>query len=270
MTYAGFLALFLGLPIVIFCFLFLRPNFRTLALPQSLTSLPYWVVVLIHVFLAVAYTTPWDNYLVATGVWFYDPRLVTGLLLGWVPLEEYTFFVLQTILASLLIFGLAARLVREEALSPRAGRLRWFVVFWMGVGWLGAWLLLLSSWKPATYYALLLVWAIPPILLQVIFGGDILWRYRRLVITVLVALTCYLSLADSLAIRSGIWTISPSQSLGVLIGGVLPLEEFLFFMATTTLIVFGVVLGTARESRSRALALLKKRKSEAFAAPPAK
>ena len=46
---------------------------------------------------AVLYTTPWDNYLVATGVWWYDPHLVAGLVLGWVPIEEYTFFILQTL-----------------------------------------------------------------------------------------------------------------------------------------------------------------------------
>ena len=53
------------------------------------------------VLIAVAYTTPWDNYLVATNVWWYDESLVTGLKLGWVPIEEYTFFVLQTLMTGL-------------------------------------------------------------------------------------------------------------------------------------------------------------------------
>ena len=29
--------------------------------------------------IAVVYTTHWDNYLVATRVWWYDPALVSGI-----------------------------------------------------------------------------------------------------------------------------------------------------------------------------------------------
>jgi len=47
--------------------------------------------------LAVIWTTPWDNYLVASGVWRYDPTKVWNAVLGYVPLEEYLFFVLQSL-----------------------------------------------------------------------------------------------------------------------------------------------------------------------------
>src|SRR6185503_20826468 len=68
-----------------------------------------WTGIAIHVLLAVVYTTPWDNYLVATGVWYYNPRLVTGFVIGYVPIEEYTFFVLETILSGLCWWFLAGR-----------------------------------------------------------------------------------------------------------------------------------------------------------------
>ena len=61
---------------------------------------PWWAVAGLAL-VALIYTTPWDNYLVATGVWWYDPRLVSGLTLGWVPAEEYCFFILQTLLTGL-------------------------------------------------------------------------------------------------------------------------------------------------------------------------
>lgn len=51
--------------------------------------------------IAVVYTTPWDNYLVATGVWYYDPRLVLNRTIGYVPVEEYAFFILQAFLTGL-------------------------------------------------------------------------------------------------------------------------------------------------------------------------
>lgn len=49
---------------------------------------------------AVVWTTPWDNYLVAHGVWKYDPTKVWNVILGYVPLEEYLFFVLQSLSAA--------------------------------------------------------------------------------------------------------------------------------------------------------------------------
>jgi hypothetical protein len=50
---------------------------------------------MVHILVAVIYTTPWDNDLAASGVWTYDPRLVRGWLLGWVPFGENTFFVIH-------------------------------------------------------------------------------------------------------------------------------------------------------------------------------
>ena len=59
--------------------------------------------------IAVVYTTPWDNYLVASGVWYYDPKMVLNITLGYVPLEEYLFFILQTFLTGLFVFWLWRR-----------------------------------------------------------------------------------------------------------------------------------------------------------------
>jgi hypothetical protein len=36
-----------------------------------------------------------------------------------------------------------------------------------------------------------------------------------------------------------------------MLGGVLPVEEFLFFLLTTTLVIFGITLVMAQESRER-------------------
>jgi lycopene cyclase domain-containing protein len=98
---------------------------------------------------------------------------------------------------------------------------------------------------------LILGWAIPPVLLQFIFGGDILRYHGRLIALVLLPSTVYLSLADSLAMYQGIWEISPQQSTQILLGGVLPLEEFVFFLATNTLISLGSLLFLARLSHER-------------------
>jgi lycopene cyclase domain-containing protein len=117
---------------------------------------------------------------------------------------------------------------------------------------------LVTGWPPGTYLALILVWAVPPIALQLLFGADILWRYRRLVLGAIASLTLYLSAADTLAIGRGIWSIDPAQSLELFLGGTLPVEEFIFFLVTNTLLTFGVVLLWAAAVHER-FAVLRRR-----------
>lgn len=260
MTYFGFLALFLGLPLLVLSFLTLRDMRRGSSLPQAFGNISPWIALSIHVVLALIYTTPWDNYLVATGVWYYDPALVTGLRLGWVPIEEYTFFVVQTLLTGLWLLFLARHLSLAVSVKERV----WKPFNWpaavLVILWFGSVALLASGWRPGIYLGLILVWAIPPILIQLVFGADLLWQRRRLVTLTLLSATLYLAVVDSLAIGSGTWTIAPEQSLNIYLGGMLPIEELLFFLVTNTLIVFGMTLLLAPESRSRFHLILQRMK----------
>ena len=249
MTYFGFLGLFIGPILLILAVLYWRT--RTQPFPIRLSTFQPLSVVLAHVLVALIYTTPWDNYLVATGVWWYDPTLVTGLKLGWVPIEEYTFFIVQTLMTGLWLLWLAHQVAPEEATIAPQPFLRWGLTLLLGLFWLLSLLILVTDWQPGTYLALILAWALPPIMLQTAFGADILWGYRHLVLLGFIVPTIYLSLADSFAIWSGIWTIDPAQTTGLLFPGGLPLEEFVFFLVTNLLISFGVTLVLARESQQR-------------------
>jgi lycopene beta-cyclase len=216
--------------------------------PGFLNGKAVWIAIGLQVLLAVVYTTPWDNYLVATGVWFYNPQLISGVVLGWVPLEEYTFFVLETILVGLWWWFLVRRLKLTGKFKPRKNiRLASTVI--LGGIWLLFAAILIAGWKPATYLTLILTWALPAIMLQLAFGADILWHYRKLVVFAILPVFLYISAADSLAISSGTWTIDPTQSLGIFIGK-LPIEEAAFFLATVTLIGFGLTLSLARVSQA--------------------
>ena len=86
MKYSKFLLVFVA-PVVIVS--------AILALPRM--NKREWFAVITLPILAVVWTTPWDNYLVASGVWRYDPKKVWNVILGYVPLEEYLFFVLQSL-----------------------------------------------------------------------------------------------------------------------------------------------------------------------------
>ena len=252
MTYFGFLARFVVIPLALVGALTLYDvAYRKKALPARLGGLPAWIALAAHVIVALLYTTPWDNYLVATRVWWYDPQLVTGVTIGWVPIEEYTFFVLQTLLTSLWLLWLARRLPPPID-APLRPKLRWISAPVTGLIWLASAVGLLSGWKPSVYLTIQLVWALPPIIFQLAFGADILWRYRGVILLALVPATFYLGAVDAVAIGAGTWTIDPAQSLEIYLGGVLPLEEFTFFLVTNTLVAFGMTLVLAQESQARA------------------
>ena len=99
MTYARFLALFVGVPILVSAWL-LREDLRRRRFAPML------------MLLAVVYvaTTPWDNYAVAHGLWDFDPERIWGVRLIYLPLEEYLFFGLQTVLTGLWVRARLARL----------------------------------------------------------------------------------------------------------------------------------------------------------------
>jgi lycopene cyclase domain-containing protein len=253
MAYFSFLAVFLGIPLVALGILTFFDLRRGRKLPAELGHGSPWVFLLILVILAVFYTTPWDNYLVATGVWYYDPDLVTGLRLGWVPIEEYIFFVVQTVVTGLWLLFLARQSGFHKAaqVGERPRKLPWQPVLALAGIWIFSVLLLASGWQPGTYLGLILIWAIPPILIQAVYGWDLLWRRRRLVFSAIFSMTAYLAAADSLAIGSGTWTIAPEQSLNLRLGGILPIEELVFFLVTNTLIVFGMTLMLSPQNRER-------------------
>lgn len=264
MTYFGFLALFLLIPIVFLGVVAISDQRRGITRPAIFGNFPVWAVLALHVGIAVVWTTPWDNYLVATRVWWYDPALVTGITFGYVPVEEYTFFVLQPILSGLWLALLLRRLpVPAMSTNSNGVRLRTGASVLAGVLWIASGLLLWSGWLPGRYLGLELAWALAPLLVQLAFGADILWRYRRLILVAILPPTIYLSAADALAIQAGTWTINPALSLDVHLLGVLPVEEFLFFLLTNTMLVFGMTLALAVASKARAAGWLSRTRKQA-------
>ncbi|MEC8190197.1 MAG: lycopene cyclase domain-containing protein, partial [Verrucomicrobiota bacterium] len=92
MTYLEFLIIFVSLPL-----------FVSLCAKKLLTKAnkSEHLPIALMAFVALVYTTPWDNYLIMRGVWSYPTGAVVGVL-GYVPIEEYFFMVLQATLAGVL------------------------------------------------------------------------------------------------------------------------------------------------------------------------
>jgi lycopene cyclase domain-containing protein len=207
MTYFGFIGIFLAIPIAILLLINWLDRRSGRLLPPAMRAFPPAAAIVLHAVIALLYTTIWDNYLVATRVWWYDPAKVTGITLGWVPIEEYTFFVVQPIMAGLWLLFVFRRVSLPGTNGLRA-TLRWWSTGLMAVIWLISVAILASGWQHGIYLGLILIWAVPPIALQLAFGADILWRYRRAVGLTFIPLTLYLGAADALAIFDGIWEIS--------------------------------------------------------------
>jgi len=188
--------------------------------------------------IALTYTTPWDNYLVAERIWWYGPERVLATI-GYVPVEEYLFFLLQPLLTGLVLYHYLGR----YGPSPRSvsAPAPWIgsSVF-LGLTLLGAFLLI-DGHSETLYLALILIWA-PPLLAGMwLYDGETLWSLRVPLAVSASLPTIYLWVADAVAIRSEIWTISPEYTLGWTPLG-LPVEEATFFLCTNLLVVHGILL----------------------------
>ena len=174
----------------------------------------------------------------AREVWTYPPGRVLATV-GWVPVEEYAFFVIQTVLAGLWLRLFQARWSRVPAPAARSAR-------WPGVAVFGALSLagvaMLVAAGHWLYLGLIVAWAFPVLTLMWAVGGELIWARRRLVAVTVVPVSLYLWVADWFAItQAGIWTITDATRTGWEIVG-LPVEEALFFVVTTLLVAQGLVM----------------------------
>lgn len=87
-----------------------------------------------------------------------------------------------------------------------------------------------------TYLAWLLAWALPVLLGQWIAFPGFLARSARRWLPLALGLAAYFATADAIGIASGVWDVEGDTILGLRLGGVLPLEEAAFFLATTLMV----------------------------------
>lgn len=223
MTYLAFLAIFVAPPLLALALA--ARKLRTPRFALAAVALPL---------IALAYTTPWDNYLVATGVWAYGDGRVIGTI-GYVPVEEYLFMMAQSLAGVLWLVRCRLHEV-PVAHAPAARALG--AGLWLMVALTGA---LLLGRESTRYLGLIVAWAAPVLAIQWWFTGDVaVAAFRRYALVVAVPVL-YLWLADAIAIRSGAWSISERFTVGVAPFG-LPVEEMTFFLLTHLLSVHGALL----------------------------
>lgn len=245
MTYLQFLIIFLLLPLSALYF-----KFQKSPLPNK-KQFRFGIFLLI--FLAVSYTTPWDNYLVKTGVWIYGEGRILGTI-GYVPIEEYLFFVLQTLFSGLICFLLQEFFsLKKKAMKSSVEMMIlsfYVLIFLIGVFCLGQ--------DQTRYLGLILSWAMPVLILQWAIGGKFLIKNKNIFLVSTILPSFYLWIADGLAISWGIWSISEKYTIGLKVGS-LPFEEAVFFFITNLMVSQGVILFVVMEKEMSQLLNLKKR-----------
>lgn len=187
-------------------------------------------------FLALVYTTPWDNLLIAEGVWWYGEG--TTVLHFWeAPLGEYLFFLFQPILTALWLFQFP-KIVDTSLTRISLGTRAIGIVAGLSVSVVGYLMLGVQSMY---YMGAILFWAGPILAIQWGFGWTYLWKVRKTVAIGILVPTLYLWLIDRIAIGMGIWVISDVHTVGITLLG-LPIEEALFFFLTNVFAVQTLVL----------------------------
>ena len=198
------------------------------------------------VVVAFVSTIPWDAYLIRHSVWTYPPTAIIGPRLFEIPIEELFFFVIQTYITSLVYVILNKPCLHVLYLESQRNPPSWIrqakltgQVLFVVLTLVGAHLLRRDG--TGTYLGLILVWASPFCLLTWTIAGRFIislpWTSTVLPI---VLPTVYLWLVDELALGRGTWSIESGTKLEVLLFGALEIEEAVFFLATNTLIVFGL------------------------------
>lgn len=240
MTYLEYLFIFIILPIffqlgLLFSLKVRREN--ALSLLTTIGTITFLSII------ALVYTTPWDNYLVAHRIWYYDPQKILGIIFGYVPIEEYSFFILETVLVSLfIVIVINLRIITfPESYSITFSKNKLTLLIGLLLIWLFSLLGFVTGNGPLRYMNLLLIWALPPIMIQITIGWEIIEYNKKAILTLIVLLSSYLALTDFLAIYDGIWKINSNYTIGIVFI-VLPLEEILFFFVTVILTTFGFIL----------------------------
>ena len=198
------------------------------------------------VLLAVmTFTTPWDNLAAKWGIWGF-PREKYSLRLGYLPIEEYAFFLLQSVNVMLAVRALFRffpdwQTGRETDIGTmNLVGLAVSVIPWAFVALHLRWLR--RQGGPRVNYAIHLAWFLPVIYSQWVLAPALFFGHAALLAMVTVAFGVYYTLADLAAVRAGTWYFDEKQITGVKLGGILPWEEIAFFLLTSLLVAQSYLL----------------------------
>ncbi|PWN42797.1 terpenoid synthase [Ceraceosorus guamensis] len=184
--------------------------------------------------LALVWTTPWDNVIVKNKAWSYPETCVLARI-GHVPVEEYAFFIIQSLITTLF----ATLILRwQPPTASQTHRRRLFlvpiVVFCVGLHY--------AKKETHTYYGGMIAWWVSVPLTLLWFGVQGAWQAlsfgrKALWLSVWIIPTLALCAADRYAMQRGTWHINEATSVNIFPVSDLPIEEAAFFAVTNLLLL---------------------------------
>jgi lycopene cyclase domain-containing protein len=191
------------------------------------------IAMLCVLLVSVVFAAFWDTHAIRSGIWSF-PKGKVSARIGVIPVEEYLFFIVQSVQAVLLVH------VFERMFGPMAPPR------FTGAGpitTVAAVLIALFSILAAHrsshrfgagtrfHYAYHLAsWFVPMLLLQWLLAWQLLLPHILPILASTALLSFYLSVADVAAIQERIWVLDEKQITGHKILGVLAWEEVAFFV----------------------------------------
>ncbi len=208
--------------------------------PCAIGEIIAGVVVIVAAFL---FTTPWDNVAAQRKIWGFSERKYL-FKIGFLPIEEYLFFVLQSLNVILGTRFFLHFFQLQTGLETRLQHQHFVLIAALLVGWI--WLGVQLKQKPLerrfNYAAHLFFWFCPVIYLQWILAAPLLAAHLKLLFVSTFAFGIYYTLADLIAVRSNIWFFDETQITGIKFAEVLPWEEVAFFFLTSLLLAQSYLL----------------------------
>lgn len=232
-------------------------NLPLLILLAAMSGTTPWIASELEAFgvvllIVVIFTSPWDNLAAKWGIWGF-PREKYSFRIGYLPVEEYAFFLLQSINVMLAVRALfhffPDWLVGQETdigtatlICLAASIIPWsFIAISLRR--------LRRRAGPRVNYAIHLAWFLPVIYAQWVLAPSLFRGHAGFLLLLTAAFGVYYTLADVVAVRAGIWYFDEKQITGMKLGGILPWEEIAFFFLTSLLVAQSYLLLLASDSR---------------------
>ena len=191
------------------------------------------------------FTTPWDNLAAKWGIWGF-PREKFTARIGFLPVEEYAFFLLQS--ANVMLAVRACFHFFPDWLSgveTEVGAFLWIclvasIIPWIMIAFALRWLRRKAGTR--VNYAVHLAWFLPVIYSQWVLANALFQDHTGLLVLITMMFGIYYTLADLVAVRGGTWYFDEKQITGLKLAGVLPWEEIAFFFLTSLLVAQSYLL----------------------------
>lgn len=192
--------------------------------------------------MALTYTTPWDNYMIYSGAWTFPSERVIAFV-GYVPIEEYMFFIIQTVLSSLwtlLILRWSMPCLNFNYDQKNYQLIRWVPILFLSIVVVVGYRITIPGKE--TFYLGCIFWWVSPVIMFLWYGAGNFFIKKIISSSIAITVsTLYLSWIDKIALQANVWQVNEKTCLQIPMVEGLPFEEAFFFFISNTLVVLAVL-----------------------------